>query len=99
MSIFPITPLVRRVQGLILQTFDISEQAAEDYAAEMVALAEGWGSPEKAAWLDWSYRIRKDLGEGKKLRWRFEDERAEFEAAEREKYAAWEVLISRRKHD
>ena len=40
MGIFPITPLVRQVQGLILQTFDVSEQAAEDYAAELVALAE-----------------------------------------------------------
>lgn len=42
MSIFPITPLVRQVQSLILQTFDVSEQAAEEYAAELVALAEGW---------------------------------------------------------
>jgi hypothetical protein len=52
MSIFPITPLVRQVQSLIVQTFDVSEQAAQDYAAEMVALAEGWGSPETAAQLD-----------------------------------------------
>ena len=41
MTIFPITPLVRRVQSLIIETFDVSEEAAQDYAAELVALAEG----------------------------------------------------------
>jgi len=70
MSIFPITPLVRQVQHLILETFDISEQQAEDYAAEMVSLAEGWGSPEIAGTMDWNYRIRKSLGEARKLPWR-----------------------------
>ena len=68
MSIFPITPLVRQVQGLIVETFYVSEEHAQEYAAEMVSLAEGWGSPETAAQLDWSYRIRKDLGETGKLR-------------------------------
>ena len=95
MSIFPITPLVRHVQDLILQTFDVSEQSAQDYAAELVALAEGWGSPEKAAQLDWSYRIKKDLGETKKLRWRSEVERTRFEAAELEKYQAYDAFIRR----
>lgn len=33
MRIFQITPLARRVQAHVLQTFDVSEQAAEDYAA------------------------------------------------------------------
>ena len=98
MSIFPITPLVRQVQSLIVQTFDVSEQAAQDYAAELVALAEGWGSPEKAAQLDWSYRIKKDLGETKKLRWRSEEERVSFESTERQKYAAWDAFISGRRH-
>ena len=98
MSIFPITPLVRQVQGLIVQTFDVSEQQAQDYAAELVALAEGWGSPAAAASLDWSYRIKKDLGETKKLRWRSEDERTRFESAERQKYAAWDAFISGRRH-
>ena len=98
MSIFPITPLVRHVQGLILQTFDVSEQAAQDYAAEMVSLAEGWGSLEAAANLDWSYRIKKDLGEAKKLRWRSEDDRILFEAGEKQKYADWNAIISRRTH-
>lgn len=87
------TPLVREVQGLILQTFDVSEQAAEDYAAGLVALAEGWGTLQSAAQLDWSYRIRKDLGVGKGLRWRSEDERTKFEAAEKQKHQAYERYI------
>ena len=94
MSIFPITPLVRRVQSLIVQTFEVSEQKAENIAAEMVALAEGWGSPESAEQLDWSYRIKKDLGETKRLKWRSEEERANFETGERQRYAAWDALIN-----
>ena len=98
MSIFPITPLVRDVQKLIVQTFDVSEQEAQDHAAELVALAEGWGSPQTALNLDWSYRIKKDFGETKRLRWRSEEERAKFEAAEKRKYAAWDAFINGRRH-
>jgi hypothetical protein len=97
MSIIPITPLVRRVQGLILQTFDVSEQAAKDYAAGLVALSEGCGSPQNAAQLDWAYRIKKDLGIGKKLVWRSEDERIRFEAAEKQKHQAYETYIRGRR--
>ncbi len=97
MGIFPITPLVRQVQRLIIETFDVSEQMAEDYAAEMVALAEGWGSKEVAERLDWQYRIRKDLGEAKKLKWRSEEERIRFETEQKQKYAALDAFI-RDKH-
>jgi len=93
MSIFPITPLVRRVQGLIFETFDVSEQQAQDLAAELVSLAEGWGSPDIAAQTDWPYRIRKDLGETRKLKWRSEAEREKFEAAQKKKYAEWDIII------
>ncbi len=93
MSIFPITPLVRRVQGLILATFDVSEQVAQDHAAELVALAEGWGSPEKAAQLDWSYRIKKDLGE--RLSWKSDAERETFRREQEEHYKAYDLLIRR----
>lgn len=93
MSIFPITPLVRRVQGLILQTFDVSEQTAEDYAAEMVALAEGWGSPETAPNLDWAFLIKKRLGESDKLPWRSEDERHNFEAMRKQHFQAIDAFI------
>ncbi len=93
MSIFPITPLVRQVQRLILGTFDVSEQAAEDYAAELVSLAEGWGSREMAAQLDWSYRIRKDLGE--KLPWRSDADRETFFRQQEDNYKAYDFLIKR----
>ena len=80
MSPFPITPLVRQVQGLVLLTFDVSEQTALDYAAEAVSLAEGWGSPETAAQLNWSHQIRKDLG--RKAAWKSEAERTSFFGAQ-----------------
>lgn len=95
MSIFPITPLVRQVQAQVLRTFDVSEQVAEDYAALNVALAEDHGGPGKAAQLDWDYRIKKD-GADKNWLWRSEDERARFEAAQKERYQAYEFLISKR---
>jgi hypothetical protein len=96
MSIFPITPLVHQVQGLILQTFAVSDQVAEDCAAELVALAEGWGSPESAARLDWTYRVKKDCGVDRKFPWRSEEERLSFEAAEKQKHQAYEFLIPKR---
>lgn len=96
MSIFPITPVVHQVQGLILQFFDVPEQAAQDCAAELVSLAEGWGSPETAAGLDWTYRVKKDCGVDRKFPWRSEDERAKFEAAQKERYQTYEFLISKR---
>jgi hypothetical protein len=96
MGIFPITPLVLKVRDLILETFDVSNEMAENYAAEMVALAEGWGSSESAERLDWPYRIRKDLGETKKLKWRSEEERAKFESVQKQNYAAWDALIKKK---
>ena len=97
MSIFPITPLVRRVQTLISDTFEVTEQQAEEYAAEMVSLAEGWGTPETAAQLDWSYRVRKDLGETRKLKWRSEIEREAFEGDQKRKYQELDAFINIRK--
>jgi hypothetical protein len=79
------------VQSLIIETFDVSEAAAQDYAAELVALAEGWGSQEKAAALDWTYRIRKDLGA--KLQWRSEVDHRKFDEAQHQNHQAYEFLI------
>ena len=81
---------------MVLQTFDVSEEAAEDYAAMVVALAEDNGSPEKAAQLDWDYHIKKDLGEGRKWRWRSEEERIRFETAQKQRYQAYDFLITKR---
>ena|SRR3974390_1797597 len=93
MSLFPITPLVRKVQRLIVETFEVSEQQAEAYAAEMVSLAEGWGSPGTAARMDWDYRIRKDLGEIRGMPWRPQAEREKFEASEKQKNKEWDAII------
>jgi hypothetical protein len=97
MSIFPITPLVRHVQSLILQTFIVSEQAAQDYAAEMVALAEGWGSPEHAPNLDWPMLVKKKLGA--KLEWKSKDERATFMAERKLASQAYDFIIEKRKRN
>jgi hypothetical protein len=96
MNIFPVTPLVRRVQRLIIETFEVTEEDAEGYAAELVALAEGWGSPEHAAGLDWEYRIRKSLGWDRKLKWRSEKDQCTFAEIQRLKFAAYEALIPKR---
>ena len=37
-----------------------------------------------------------EAGETMKLRWRSEEERARFEATEKQKYAAWDAFISGR---
>jgi hypothetical protein len=93
MSIFPVTPLVQRVQGLIFDTFDVPDEEARDHAAELVALAESWGSQESASQLDWSYRIKKSLGGTKGLKWRCEEARKRFEEAQKQKHEAYNFLI------
>ncbi|MGV3756601.1 MAG: hypothetical protein ACO1QS_14560 [Verrucomicrobiota bacterium] len=93
MSIFPITPLVRQVQSLILATFDVPEQIALDHAAELVALAEDWGGPEKAAQLDWSYRLKQTLGE--QFPWKSAAERVSFRREQEDRYKAYDFLVKR----
>jgi len=70
------------------------EEHAQDYAAQMTAPAEGWGSPETAEHLDWSYRVKKDLGH--KLRWKSDDEREAFDRYEQDQHEAYEFLIHHR---
>src|SRR5262245_32024414 len=93
MSIFPNTPLAGRVKAVILATFDVPEEQAQDCAVELAAIAVGWGSAEKAERLDWSYRVKKSLGH--KLPWKSEAEREAFRRYEQEKYKAYEILIQR----
>ncbi len=71
----------------------MSEKVAEECAAELVSLAEGWGSPEAAARLDWSYRIKKDLGH--KFQWKSDTERQAFHKQEEDGYKAYDLLIKR----
>jgi hypothetical protein len=91
MSDFPSPSLVSRVESLILEIFDVSTQEAHNHASGLAALAEDWGSPEKAARLDWSYRVKKDLG--MKLRWRSDAERKKFESDQQERFRAYDALI------
>ena len=96
MSIFPITPLVRQVQKMMLATFEISEQAAEDHAAELVAVAEGWGTPEAAEQKDWEYFINKRLSEAK-YKWRSDADRERFEAEQKLIHESYESEIGKKK--
>lgn len=89
-----VSPLAQRIQGLILETFEIPEQEALSYALSLTALAEGWGTPESAAQINWSYRVKKHLGR-KGVRWRSEAERMRFEEDLRDAHRAYEFLISR----
>ncbi len=91
MSDFPSPSLVSRVETLILEIFDVSVQDAHNYASGLAALAEDWGSPEKAARLDWACRVKKDLGT--KLRWRSDAERKKFESDQQEGFRAYDALI------
>ena len=91
MSDSPSSALVARVESLILETFDVPREEAHGYASGLAALAEGWGSPEKAVNLDWAYRVRKDLGA--KLRWRSDAERKRFQSDQQERFKAYDALI------
>ena len=91
MSDFSSPALVAQVENLILLTFDVSRDEAHDYASGLAALAEGWGSQEKAAGLDWAYRVKQDLGG--KLRWRSNAERQTFRQEQEQRYKAYDVLI------
>src|SRR5438270_9125493 len=76
MSASPSPVLVSALKGLILQTFEISAEEAHAIASGMVASGE-WGSDsDPASILDWSYRVKQELGE--KLRWKSEPERERF---------------------
>jgi hypothetical protein len=80
---------------LILEIFDVAEAEARDIAAGLVLLAEGWGSPETAPHVDWSYHLKKDLGE--RLKWRSETERERFARDRRKNFKTYEDYIRRGK--
>src|SRR2546425_8859049 len=76
MSVPPSATLVNALKGLILETFELSAEEARLLASSMVASGE-WGSDsDPAPILDWSFRVKQELGE--KLRWRSEAERERF---------------------
>src|SRR6266446_4336635 len=73
----PLSPtIVSALKGLILETFEVSAEEARALAFGLVASGD-WGSDsDPAPILDWSYRVKQELGE--KLRWRSEAERERF---------------------
>lgn len=95
MSEFPSPPLVAEIQGLILKTFDVSKQEAHHHALGLAASAEGKGGTESAARLDWSYRVKKDLGE--KLRWRSEADRKSFRSDQEQSHRAYDAYIQNKR--
>ena len=59
--------LVARVRDIILATFDVSTEQAQEQAYGLATLAEGWGGPDVQR-LDWTHAVKKHLGET--FRWR-----------------------------
>ena len=93
MSEFPTPALVAKIKMIILATFDVPESEAQTYADSFAMLAEDSGSPQKAATLDWHYRVKKDLGE--KLKWKSDAEREAFRKQQEDNYRAYDFLIRR----
>ncbi|MEA3210617.1 MAG: hypothetical protein QOE70_3674 [Chthoniobacter sp.] len=85
---------VARVRNLILATFDVSPQTADEQAHGLAALAEGWGG-EGAQQHDWAYTVKKRLGES--LRWRSEAERAAFYSERQQIVRSYEHYIQQNK--
>ncbi|MCC6354232.1 MAG: hypothetical protein IT577_10120 [Verrucomicrobiae bacterium] len=86
--------LASRVRDIILATFDTSDQEALDHAIALVNLSEGWGG-QGAANLDWVYRVKKELG--KKMKWRSDVDRHEFESDTRLRHDRYEDLVRKQK--
>jgi hypothetical protein len=87
--------LINLVRSQIGSTFDVSTEEATDHATGLVELAVGWGDLSNAESHDWPYRIRKDLG--KRLKWRSESDRSEFEASQLVRQRSYEALIPKRR--
>ncbi len=78
-----------------METFEIPDNEAGEHARRLTSLAESWGDRETARKLDWTYRVKKDLGAN--LKWRSEREREVFESEQKRKFAAYEGYISSEK--
>lgn len=85
---------VTRVRDVILATFVVSPQEAEEQAYGLAALAEGWGG-EGAEQHDWAYTVKKRLGES--LRWRSEAERTAFYSERQQIVRSYESYIQHNK--
>src|SRR5262245_54468580 len=95
MSDSPLSTIVSHVEGLILRTFLVSKEEARERASGLVEVAEGKGGLEAARSLNWSYRVKKDLGD--KFKWRSEAEREEFACDRQSSVDAYEEYIRQNK--
>jgi hypothetical protein len=85
---------VAQVRNVILATFDISPEEAQEQAYGLAVLAEGWGG-EGAQQHDWAYTVKKRLGES--LRWRSDAERAAFYSEREQIVRSYERHIQQNK--
>jgi len=90
----PSPELVAQVREIIVATFDVSAQDAQEQAYGLAALAEGWGDGD-AQQLDWVYTVKKRLGAT--LRWRSDKERAAFSSERDLIVSAYERYIQQNK--
>jgi hypothetical protein len=90
----PSPTLVADVQALISALFEVSTAEAHTRAVGLVLLAENWGTPESAKNLDWSLRVKRDLGS--KLQWRSTAIKEQFEKDEKDRLASLEKHVPRR---
>lgn len=93
-SPFPVTALARSLQARVVALFDVTEVDAQSYAAELAAVAEGWGDSTNIAQIDWDHRIMKDIGMRRCLTWRSDQQRLSFIAGEQQKQQAYENFVS-----
>lgn len=79
---------------MILATFDVSPQEAQEHAYGLAALAEGWGGTN-AQQHDWASTVKKRLGES--LPWRSDTERTAFYAERQQIVRSYERYIQQNK--
>jgi hypothetical protein len=80
MDYSPSSPLVAKVQMIILANFDVSVSDAHDHAGRLVAMAARWNGADEEVQLPWEHLVKKDLGN--KLRWKSEAEHEKFRREE-----------------
>jgi hypothetical protein len=90
----PFPAHIARVRDVILATFDVSPQEAQERAYGLAVLAEGWGG-ESALERDWTYTVKKSLGES--LRWRSDAEREAFYSQRQQIVSSYERYIQQNK--
>lgn len=82
------------VRAIVVDTFEISDEEAQEHAIGLVLLAEGWGGTNTPN-LNWAYIVRKKFAD--KLKWKSETDRMAFFADRQSGYDAYENYIQKNK--